>query len=46
MFIIVSDWMERNRPYVKYGAVIGFDGRKNITFTSSKEQAIEFLMKQ
>jgi len=57
---IVSEWMKCNRPYVKYGAVIGFDGikkimvnaifklcgRKNMTFTSSKEQAIEFLMKQ
>jgi len=57
---IVADWMERNRPHVKYGAVIGFDGikkimvnaifkicgRKNMTFSSSKEQAIEFLLKQ
>jgi len=57
---IVADWMERNKPYVKYGAVIGFDGikkimvnaifkicgRKNMTFSSSKEQAIEFLLKQ
>jgi len=57
---IVATWMENNKPYVKFGAVIGFDGikkimvnaifklcgRKNMTFTSSKEQAIEFLLKQ
>jgi len=57
---IVAKWMDCNRPYVKYGAVIGFDGikkimvnaifkicgRKNMTFTSSKEQAIEFLLKK
>jgi len=57
---IVAVWMEHNKPYVKYGAVIGFDGikkimvnaifkicgRKNMVFSSSKEQAIEFLLKQ
>lgn len=57
---IMTDWMEYNKPYVKFGAIIGFDGvkkivfnalfklsgRKNITFSSSKEQAIEFLLKQ
>jgi len=57
---IVADWMKRNKPYVKFGSVIGFDGikkimvnaifklcgRKNMIFTSSKEQAIEYLLKQ
>jgi hypothetical protein len=57
---IVADWMEHNKPYAKFGAVIGFDGikkivvnaifklcgRKNMVFASSKEQAIEFLLKQ
>ncbi len=57
---IVADWMEHNKPYAKFGAVIGFDGikkimvnailklcgRKNMTFSSSKELAIEFLLKQ
>jgi hypothetical protein len=55
---IVSEWMSYNKPYVKYGAVIGFDGirrivvnaifkmggRKNMTFSSNKEQAIEWLL--
>jgi len=27
---IVAEWMEYNKPYVKYGAVIGFDGIKRI----------------
>jgi hypothetical protein len=27
---IIADWMTFNRPYVKYGAVIGFDGIKRI----------------
>jgi len=57
---IVADWMEHNKPYAKFGAVIGFDGikkiivnaifklcgRKNMVFSSSKEKAIEFLLKQ
>jgi len=57
---IMADWMEYNKPYVKFGAIIGFDGvkkivfnalfklsgRKNMVFSSSKEQAIEFLLKQ
>jgi len=57
---IMADWMEYNKPYVKFGTVIGFDGikkimvnailklsrRKNIAFISTKEQAIEFLLKQ
>jgi hypothetical protein len=57
---IIADWMEHNKPYVKFGAIIGFDGikkimvnaifklcgRKNMVFSSSKEQAIEFLLKQ
>jgi hypothetical protein len=57
---IVANWMEHNKPYVKFGTVIGFDGikkimvnaifklcgRKNMVFSSNKEQAIEFLLKQ
>jgi hypothetical protein len=57
---VVAKWMDYNRPYVKYGAVIGFDGikrimvnaifkisgRKNMVLVSSKEQAIEWLLKQ
>jgi hypothetical protein len=27
---IVAEWMEHNKPYVKFGAVIGFDGIKKI----------------
>jgi len=27
---IVAEWMEHNKPYVKSGAVIGFDGIKRI----------------
>jgi len=57
---IVAEWMAYNKPYVKYGAVIGFDGikrlvvnaifkmggRKNMTFSPDREQAIEWLQKQ
>jgi len=27
---IVADWMEHNKPYVKHGVVIGFDGIKRM----------------
>jgi hypothetical protein len=27
---IMADWMEYNKPYVKFGTVIGFDGIKKI----------------
>jgi len=57
---LVVEWMEHNRPYVKGGAVIGYNGikrifinsifklsgRKNMIFAFSKEQAIEWLLKQ
>jgi hypothetical protein len=57
---LVAQWTEHNKPYVKFGAVIGVDGikkimvnmiftmskRANMTFSSSKEQAIEWLLKQ
>jgi hypothetical protein len=57
---LVAEWMSYNKPYVKYGTVIGFDGikrimanavfkisgRKNMTFVSNKEQAIEWLLRQ
>jgi len=57
---IIAEWMAYNKPYVKYGAVIGFDGikrivvnaifkmggRKNMTFSASKEQATEWLLRQ
>jgi len=55
---MVAEWMAYNKPYVKYGAVIGMDGikkimvnaifalsgRKNMSFASSKENAIEWLL--
>jgi hypothetical protein len=57
---LVAQWMEHNKPYVKFGAVTGIDGikkimvnmifamskRTNMTFVSSKEQAIEWLLQQ
>jgi hypothetical protein len=57
---LVAQWTEHNKPYVKFGAIIGGDGikkmmanmafaiskRANMTFVSSKEQAIEWLSKQ
>jgi len=57
---IVAEWMEYNKPYVKCGVVIGFDGikrmvvnavfkmvgRKNMVFFHSREQAVEWLLKQ
>jgi len=57
---IVAEWMDYNKPYIKYGAVIGFDGikklmvnaifrmsgRKNMIFSSNREHATEWLLKQ
>jgi len=57
---IIAEWMAYNKPYIKYGAVIGFDGikklmvnaifrmcgRKNMTFSSDREHATEWLLKQ
>jgi len=57
---IVAQYMSRNKPYVKFGSVIGIDGikkiminaiftlsgRKNMHFDFTKEQAIEWLLKQ
>ena len=57
---IVSQYMMNNKPYVRYGAVIGLDGikkimikaiftlsgRSNMHFAYTKEQAIEWLLKQ
>jgi hypothetical protein len=57
---VIAEWMDFNRPYVKFGAVMGFDGikrmivnsifklsgRKNMAFVSSKEEAVEWLLKQ
>ena len=57
---IVARYMTRNKPYVKFGAVIGIDGikkiminaiftlsgRNNMQFFLTKEQAIEWLLKQ
>ena len=57
---IVAQYMTRNKPYVKYGAVIGIDGikkiminaifllsgRSNMHFAFTKEQAVEWLLKQ
>jgi len=52
--------MAHNKPYVKYGAVIGVDGikkimvnaifklcgRDNMTFISSKDAAVKWLLKK
>ena len=57
---IVAQYMTTNKPYVKFGAVIGIDGikkiminaifalsgRSNMHFAFTKEQAIEWLLKQ
>ena len=57
---IVAKYMTINKPYVKFGAVIGIDGikkiminaifalsgRSNMYFAFTKEQAIEWLLKQ
>jgi len=57
---IVAQYMMTNKPYVKFGAVIGIDGikkiminaifalsgRSNMHFAFTKEQAIEWLLKQ
>ena len=57
---IVANYMEHNKPYVKYGVVVGLDGikkilvqtvmklsgRQNMHFAFTKEQAIEWLLKQ
>jgi len=57
---IVAEWMAYNKPYIKYGAVIGFDGikklmvnaifrmsgRKNMTFSSDREHATDWLLRQ
>ena len=57
---IVAQYMAKNKPYVKYGAVIGIDGikkiminaifalsrRSNMHFAFTREQAIEWLLKQ
>ena len=57
---IVADFLKHNKPYVKYGTLIGMDGLKKIAFNtifklsgrsnmcsvSTKEQAIEWLLKQ
>ena len=57
---IIAEWVEHNKPYVKYGAVFGVDGvkktlaqtiaiitkRKNLIYVSSKEEAIDSLLKQ
>jgi len=31
---IIAEWMKFNKPYVKYGAVIGFDGIKRIVINA------------
>jgi hypothetical protein len=57
---LIAKWTEHNKPYVKFGAIIGGDGikkmmanmafaiskRANMTFASSKEHAIEWLLQQ
>ena len=43
---IIAKWMEHNKPYVKYGAVIGFDGIKrmvvNLIFKMSGRKNMTF----
>ena len=57
---IVAQYMVSNKPYVRFGSVIGIDGikkiminaiftlsgRNNMHFDFTKEQAIEWLLKQ
>jgi hypothetical protein len=57
---LVAEWMAHNKPYVKYGAVIGVDsikqlmlnsvfaicGRKNMHTSSTKEEAVQWLLMQ
>ncbi|MCL1908973.1 MAG: hypothetical protein FWG12_06355 [Holophagaceae bacterium] len=56
----IAQWMEHNKPYVKYGAVCGVDGvkkimlnaifalsgRKNMHTVTSKQEALDWLLKQ
>jgi hypothetical protein len=55
-----AEWMEFNKHYVKYGAIIGVDGlikimansalnisgRNNMNFVFTKEESIDWLLKQ
>ena len=57
---IAVSFLEHNKPYVRHGAVIGFDGvkklmviiamritgRTNVHFAYTKEDAINWLLKQ
>ena len=57
---IATRYMEHNKPYVKYGVIIGLDGikkmmaravmqlsgRTNMNFAFTREQGIEWLLKQ
>jgi hypothetical protein len=57
---IAIEYMAHNKPYVKYGVIIGIDGikkimantviklsgRKNMFFTFTKEQAVEWILGQ
>jgi hypothetical protein len=57
---IVAAWTKFNKPYVKYGVVLGMDGirkimvnavfamsgRQNMSSASTREQAVEWLLKQ
>ena len=56
---IAAKYMEKNKPHVKYGVIIGLDGikkmmaltvmklsgRKNMHFTFTKDQAVEWLLR-
>ena len=58
--LIAKEFMEHNKPYVKYSVIIGVDGikkhmvstvaklsgRNNTNYTFSKDQAIEWLLRQ
>lgn len=57
---LVAAWTAHNKPYVKYGVVVGMDGikkimvnaifalsgRKNMSSASTREAAIEWLLKR
>ena len=57
---IASEYMRHNKPYVKYGVIIGMDGikkmicrtiiklsgRTNMHFAFTKEEAVEWLLRQ
>jgi hypothetical protein len=57
---IAAEWMKQNKPYVKFGAIVGANGitkvianavftiseRKNMKILDTKDEAVEWLLKQ